>query len=103
MGYYKKYLKGEMRDTTHSKKDPKCFNCICDQLYNVMPGTSVFLTLDGLPQGPYTFASFCPEDCCATFVTTTPGSVGGVTGVIPIGSVFIINCNEIEGIFFPPS
>ncbi|MFC0271913.1 hypothetical protein ACFFIX_10665 [Metabacillus herbersteinensis] len=73
----------------------KCSGCACDQLRDVTPGTTVFLTIDGVASGPYTFASFCEDDCCVTLITGA--------GITPSGAVFIVDCNQIDAVTFSPS
>ncbi|KAB2488047.1 hypothetical protein [Priestia endophytica] len=80
------------------KKDfdhDKCSGCVCDELRDVAPGTTIFLTIDGVTTGPFIFASFCKDDCCVTLVSGA--------AVTPSGSVFVIDCNEIDAISFPPA
>ncbi|MGG1073109.1 hypothetical protein ABE178_25320 [Priestia megaterium] len=81
-------------DKDDKKDKKKCHGCACEDLRGITPGTRVFLTIDGTVQGPFTFASFCHDDCCVTLISGA--------GVTPSGAVFIVDCNEIDAVSFPP-
>ncbi|PLR80735.1 hypothetical protein CVD25_08450 [Bacillus canaveralius] len=110
MGYGKKsYFHdddwGHKKDCGHKKDhdcgckddDDKCKikSCICKEFRRITPGTTVFLTIDGVPSGPYVFAKFCKDDHCVTLITGA--------GVTPSGAVFIVDCFRIDAFAFPPT
>ncbi|RSK52916.1 MULTISPECIES: hypothetical protein [Bacillus] len=79
------------------KDDHKCKikGCICEEFRRITPGRTVFLTIDGVPSGPYVFAKFCKDDHCVTLISGA--------GVTPSGAVFIVDCFRIDAFAFPPT
>lgn len=69
--------------------------CVCNKLANLTPGTPIFLTIDGITQGPFIFANLCKEDCCVTLISRA--------AINPSGTVFIVDCKKIDFISFDPS